>query len=165
MKQEKISDMVPNLKSSYSNWFSLSPSIAFLCKYGTNTDGTIPNPFDSISDKITFSENENDDLEFVFYNCSLIAVIIKQTATIDNSFYIDLEKRYGHSITKSIEYGNIELEVKAWYNSGDRIITFQRGKYNDEEVTYLDKSFYYKYANPIIKKLEKKNKKQKSRLD
>jgi hypothetical protein len=167
MKVEEVLSLAPEFKNGWKDFgLTIPASIAFYCKYGANPNGTIPNPFASIDEKIVVYCDRGNQMGFAFYNSSLIAVVINQTANIENSFSADLDKKYGPKVTQGFQIGSVEMQVKAWFNNGDRLITFERqDEDNNESVTYFDEAFFDKFAVPIFEDLKKENLKQKSRLD
>ena len=163
MKANKVSSLVPDIEFQ-QNKSTTFFSIAFLCKYGTAIDGTIPDPLNEVYDRIDLYQSQESDMDFFFIDSSLFAVAINQIASGDNSFSLALDRKYGYSTAHGMIIGSAEFQVKAWYNSGDRIITFGRNV-DYESVTYLNKAIFLKLAGPISKQLKKQNQKQKGRLD
>jgi hypothetical protein len=167
MKINKVIKLVPELiEEKYPSNLSYFCIDAYYYKYGINQSGTIPDPLENCNMVFRCYKNEEENIKYYFLDSLLFAISIDQTVAEDYSFEKELGKKYGNEISKYLKIGDgFEYRIKAWFNSGDRIIVFHRDKLNDESVTYLNKDLFYKLSSPIMENIKKESKNKNKRLD
>jgi hypothetical protein len=146
---ERVNNAVPDLES-------ISPQITcFLVAFSYQNwqlfESSIPNPASQLDGTLSAYLSEKENMNFYFLDSKLFAVEITFG---EERISEELEAKYGIAPSRVLTIIESSNEIKAWFNSKGRIITYCKhlsSPYQEEVVSYINPTIYNKVADQLKK--------------